>query len=322
MTMTAPTVQLSTISAPEAAPAPAAPPDVSNGAAPPVPAASEGASGAGAKVPDVELSRRLGEISKKEAKQRRSDTEYQEKMAGLAAREKELEAKHAELDGALGDPVKYMLDKGRDPVEVAKRFSEPETALEKEVRSLKERETKREEAERLRTEAAEEQRAKAEHRQVVHAFVGEITEDNAPNLTALYEATEVPGLVTELLNRAHHDESGEPTGETLLQAFRHTHGRSPTNAEIRRSLESEAETRATKIIESHKRRSAADSSSQASETGQSQTSKTEAGPSGISNTHASVTSSAKPKKPTLEERRKKAKTDLTEALEAEATERT
>jgi hypothetical protein len=326
MNVVAPTVQLSTISAPEAAPAAATPPVPSDNPAPPG-RESEGASAAAREEPktDPEMGRRLGDIAKKEARARRIETELHERMSSFAEKEKAIEAKLAELDEALRDPVKYTLDKGEDPVRIAKRFAEPETDVEKEIRLLKDRETKREAAEAKRAADAQAAREEESRMGVVRTFVSEITEDNAPNLVALYPAHEVPSLVTELLNRPHIDpDTGEPSGETLLRAFQHVHGRSPTNAEIRDSLEAEAESRATKILETHRRRNGTGTPNvQASGAGQLQPpSKNGTGPSGISNTHASVTTSGKSRKPSLEEKRKAAKRELTEALEAEAHDRT
>lgn len=326
MNAVAPTVQLSTISAP-AAPAPEAATDTPNGAAPPAPKESGAASGVVEKKPEtdpnLEISRRLGEVSKKEAKARRAEQEHQERMASLSQKEKDIEAKLAELDGALSDPVKYMLDKGKDPVEVARRFSKPESEEEKRIRKLEERDAANTKAQEEAKEAAERARVDRERHEITRSFVSEINEENSPHLVALYAAGEVPGLVRELLNRPYIDEQGRKTGESTLQAFQAEHGRDPTNAEIRESLEAEAQSRATKIIESHQRRNGGGAPSQASETGQTQApvKKTASGPSGISNTHASVTTSGKPKKLSLEEKRKAARKELTEALEAEATER-
>ena len=323
----APTVQLSTISAPapEASPAPAAPPEP-NGAAPPAPKESGGASGAGETPkpdPNLEASQRLGEISKKEARIRRLETEHHERIVAAKKKEEELAAKEAELDAALGDPVKYMLDKGKDPVAVAKRFSQPETEEEKRIRKLEERDAAREKEAADAKAAEETQRKEAARQEVVRTFVSEINEDNCPNVVALYKPTEIHGLVRDLLNRPYVDEeTGKETGETLLQAFQAVHGRPPTNAEIRESLEAEAQSRATKIIERDRAAAARALESQAGGTGQSQASgKTERGPSGISNTHASVTSSGKSRKGSLAERRAAAKRELTEALEAEASDR-
>jgi len=309
MNAVAPTVSLSTIpqtapaSAPEAAPEPATTP-----AAPPAGAQEPSGAASAVETPDPqsEIAKRLEGISKREAKARRAETERHEREAKLAAREKEIEEKLAKLEGALSDPVKYLLDEGKDPVEVAKRFAKPETEEEKRIRKLEERLKADEDA---RTKAAEDARAREEatHRQkVVREFVSEITEENSPNLVALYQAHEVPSLVTELLNRRLD------SGETILQAFNHTHGRNPTNEEIRESLEADATVRATKILEKQNRQNAAPApASQAPVPSQP-------GPKGISNKHASTTASATPRKPSREEQRAKAMRELAERLEAEA----
>ncbi len=307
-----PTVQRTTVEATPAATveAPAAP--VKTGAP-----AESGAAIVEAPDPNLEISRRLEGISKKEAKARRAEVELHEQRAAFAEDQKKLAAKLAELDDALGDPVKHLLKIGKDPIDIARRYATPETELEKEVRLIKEERATEKEANDLRAKEYEERQRETSRMGVVRAFVAGINEKDHPNFVAMYpDPNEVPEMVSKLLNsRMDPRDSRSPT---VLQHFKDTHdGRSPTDDEIRESLEAEAETRATSLIKRHQARLA----SQAP--GQSQVSaNAENGPSGISNQHASVTTAGKKRPPSLEEKRRIARKELTEALEAEATDRT
>lgn len=305
----APTVSLTTIPSSEGASAPEAPSETSAApAAPPAgtPEASVGASAVETSSHEDEIAKRLEGISRREAKARREETARHEREAAFAAKEKQIEEKLAKLDAALSDPVQYLLDEGKDPVEVARRFSKPESEEEKRIRKLEERLKAQDEREETAKEEAKWRREEAANHQILRQFVSEINEDNSPNLVALYQPQEIKGLVSELLNRRLD------SGETVLQSFNHVHGRNPTNAEVRESLEAEALIRATKILEGQKRREAPPAGApQAPVPAQS-------GPKGISNKHASASAPSATRKPSYAERRAKAMRDLTERLEAEA----
>jgi len=310
------TQQLTTIpAAPEAAPEAAPGPE---GTAPPAQGTPEAASAVAPKTPDrdmnLELSKKFESVAQKEGRARKAEREAQAKLQGLTEREAKLAAREAELEEALGDPVGYMLKNGKDPVEVAKRYAQPETPEEKRIRKLEERDAEREAAATKAREEAEEREATQKMTGAMRAFVGEITARECPNLTTLYQAKEVPDLVRNLLTRP--EDPDDPDSDTMLEAFKRTHGRAPRNVEIREVLEYEAELRATKIIEADRARAASAATSPGTNTQTS--SKSESGPSGISNKHAAGTSTTSVKKLTLEERRKKTKRELTAALEAEA----
>jgi hypothetical protein len=316
---TATTVQRTTVEAstpdptPEAAPVPSTQGD----AVPPV--SSDTSTGAASGGPDLnlEMARRLEGVSKKEARARKAEAELHAARAAFEADQKKLSAKLAELDDALGDPVGHMLKNGKDPVEVARRFATPETPIEKEVRLLKEERAAEKAEAAKRAEEYEASRTEAQRADTVRSFVRGINPDEHPYLVASYSPEAIPELVSNLLNRRL--DPSDPDGETVHQAFYREHKRDPTDVEIRESLESMAEERATKIVKSHQARALAQS--QASDTSQAPA-KTASGPSGISNQHASVTTSGKKRPPTLEEKRKAMRKELTEALEAEATDRT
>lgn len=298
----APTTQLTTVT-PTPAAAPAPPEMPAAPAAPETPKVDH----------DAEVSQRLDALGRREARSRRLESEQHAKLAKLTEREKEIEAKLAKVEKLTSDPIQYLLDEGHDPVGVAKRFVTPETPLEKEVRLLKE-ERASEKAEREKYQTQQQQRAAETQRlQVLSQFVSGITPDNSPHLVAMHAPTEIDGLVTSLLDRPFTTKEGKTTGESVLQAFKRMRGRIPTNGEIRETLEAEAEMRATKAGEVRSRREAALAQSQAASQGQ-----LPSGPGGISNQGASATHSGKTRKPSLEDRRREARKELTEALEAEA----
>jgi cell fate (sporulation/competence/biofilm development) regulator YlbF (YheA/YmcA/DUF963 family) len=313
---TAPSVNPDTAPVAGAGSDPAAP----DAAIPPAPADPNGSGPASAaEDPDLEVSRNLEKIGKREARTRKAEVELHQRIAAHAEREKQLAQKLEELDAALSDPVGHMLKNGQNPVEVARRFSEPETEEQRDIRKLKaeiaadkaDREAKAKDYENLRIAN--------EKRETVRSFVQGINPTDHPHITALYEPQQIPTLVSNMLNRPLNRQ--DPESPTVLEHFVALHKREPTNEEIRESLESEAASRATKILKTHADREAAESASQA--VAQTQASaRAGAGPSGISNLHASVTSSGKARPPTLEEKRRLMRKELTEALEAEATERT
>jgi len=320
------TVQLSTISAPSAAPK-TAPETPTDAAAPPAPESGSGAvSDAGrertAPDPDLEVAKRLETVSRREARIRRADAEHHERMTALSEKEKQITAKLEELDAALGDPVKYMLDKGKDPVEVARRFSKPETEEEKRIRKLEEADAERRANDEKRAKEWEEEQAQRRRMGVIRDFVGGINEREHPHLVAEYpDPNDIPELVTKLLNRKADPQ--DPKSPTMLKAFNDRYGRNPTDDEIREALEFDSERRATRIIESRSRRASAEAPTlQAPERSQKQPpAKTASGTSGISNQHASITNSGKPRPRTLEEKRREKRRELIESFEAEANER-
>lgn len=317
------TQSLTTIEAPAAAPEPAA---GSTEAAPPAqgqPAAGSGA-GEGAtpktseRDPNLELSRKFESAAQKESRARKAEREAQAKLEGLTAREKKLAEREAELEEALGDPVGHLLKIGKDPVEVAKRYAQPETPEEKRIRKLEEREAEREEEDKRRKTEWETRQAEQAKQHAYREFVGAITAKECPNLTALYQAKEVPKLVDELLTRP--SDPDDPDSPTMVQVFHARKGRNPTDKEVRECLEYEAELRANRILERNRNPAGSDGAPVATSPGgpAQDSSKNESGPNGISNRHAASTTTT-PKRPlTLEEKRKAKRRELTAALEAEA----
>lgn len=263
----------------------------------------------------LELSRRFESVAKREARARRLESEHQQKLATLSEKEKAMDAKIAELEAALEDPVDYYLRTGKkDPVEVAKRFARPMTEEEKRIKALEDKLAKEDEA-RTKREAEETKRSEAARKQqAMVSFVRTITPDECPHLTSLYEAHEVPPLVEKLLTRPA--DPSDPNGPTLLEHFEDTHGRKPTDKEIRECLEYDAEIRATRLMGRTRPRDAATSEDKAQSPPDPApaASESNSGPSSISNQHAASSSSAKPRKKTREELRK----ELTERLEAES----
>jgi hypothetical protein len=268
---------------------------------------------------------RLEGISRHEARLRRRDQEAQQRDHGFAEREAKLAAREKELEAALEDPVKYYLDKGKDPVEVAKRFAKPETEEQKRIRMLEEREQEREErSARERQEREKEEDASRRH-ETLRTFVSSITPDNCPTLVVEYEAHEVPVLLQEVLERPAsrprdvdtrraYDLFREEYGRTptSLELFRSLHRRYPTEPELREALELEAQSRATSR---ESRRAGYNPPPQ-----QASAEPTAAGPESISNQHAPGTNGAAPKKASLEERRRRARDEMIRELEGEGAE--
>lgn len=301
-----------------------APPEAEgNASVSPADASSAGATPEPEAEKHLELAKRFEGVSKREARARKLEMQVHEALS-LVQKErddfrKEREAFLAEREEWNADPVSFELKRGRDPVDAVKRFAKPESEEEKRIRkleeSLRERETREAERERQIQEARE---AEAKY-ESMRGFVKEIVPEECPNLTGLYEAHEVPDLVTELLSRKTDQFSTDPrTGArrrlSMLEHFRMEHGRNPSNAEVRECLEYEAGLRARRIIEAHKASTQATPAPSPSE-------ESESGPSSLSNQHAAVTSSGKSRPLSLDEKRAKARRELTVALEAEAAER-
>lgn len=315
------TQSLTTIEAPAAAPEPAA---GGTEAAPPAQGQPAAGSGVGERPkapgrdPNLELARKFETVAQKESRVRKQEREWQEKHQGLNEREKKLAEREAELEEALGDPVGHLLKIGKDPVEIAKRYAQPETPEEKRIRKLEEREAEREAEDKRRKEEWEARQEEQAEFHAMREFVGAITAKECPNLTALYQAKEVPKLVKELLMRP--SDPDDPKSPPMVKAFHASKGRNPTDREIRECLEYEAELRANRILEQNRSPAGqGDAPVATSPGGPAQgSSKNESGPNGISNRHAASTTSTSKRPLTLEEKRKQARRELTAALEAEA----
>lgn len=264
---------------------------------------------------NVDVARRLERVAAKEAKFRRREVDLQAKEAEVTARMAEAAKKLAESEEALSDPVDFYLKAGKDPIAVAKKFGTPETALEKEVRLLKEKDAKRDAEAEATKKANETAQQTAARHAALRDFVSAITPTECPNLTALYEAPEVPALIDALLNSP----SAAPGFErmTVLQAYRAQTGKNPTDKEIREILEYKASVRASSLRKQDAARAALASATQTPAPPQA----TESGPRGISNQHAGSGSPSLRHGTSLEEHRRKAKADLVAALEAEASTR-
>lgn len=197
--------------------------------------------------PDLEIARKLDAVTKREARARRQEAELQQLRTSIADKEKTLTQKLAELDAALEDPVSYYLQKGKDPVDIAKRFAKPMTEEEKRLKKLEERYEKDEEDRKRQARENEERSVQARRDETMRRFVGEITQSECPFLTALYEPHEVPGLVNSMLHE--RQDPTDPESPTTLDVFRSKYGRSPTDKELREALEHRAELRATSLQE-------------------------------------------------------------------------
>jgi hypothetical protein len=77
--------------------------------------------------PHLDLAKKFESVAQKEGRARKAEREAQARLATLTEREAKLAAREAELEEALGDPVGHMLKIGKDPVEVAKRYAQPES---------------------------------------------------------------------------------------------------------------------------------------------------------------------------------------------------
>lgn len=331
--MSTTTNSLTTIPSSPAAPTPATPPAGQGEGAPTEPSAPagtpEGVSGAGATPPESgtstndadaqhELARKFEALSRNERAARKRASELHAREQALTERENEITSLKSELEAALEDPVAYYIKKGKDPVEIAKRFAKPMSEEEKRLKAIEDKI----EADKKAAEEAEkewEKRTRAENKtKMMRRFVSEITPDECPNLTSLYDAHEVPPLLENMLKRPINP--GDPHSPTLLKAFQDEHGRNPTNAELRRALEAEAESRATRL-----QKLQAPAGSQVPKEPVAATDQQPApapspatpGPSSISNRHAASTSTGK-KPLSFEEKRKQNREALKKQLEAEA----
>ena len=331
------------------APAPEATPDAGKSAAEPAPpgsdptVASSVASDAGAtstggdtsieSKPDptdqqLELAEKFDQASRQIAKARRFESKLKEREQSLEQREKAIAEKERDYASFEEDPIAWYMNKGKDPVEAAKRFARPMTEEEKRIKALEEAEAKRNRDAEEADKRWKEQQKQRQTTAAMRTFVSTITAEECPNLVALYDAGEVPELLTKMMARPVPDPTDETGRErvTLLQAFKLRHGRGPTDAELRKALEHEAEGRATRIL---KRQPAAEETSQTSVVDDQQPSAApkpspatqDTGPSSISNRHAATTSTSKKRPTSIEEKRKQGLGGLKAALEAQGADR-
>lgn len=300
--------------------APAGAPEIPDGGAEPhepAPAASGAPGGEGTEAPKpaepdprLEIAKKLDQASRREARARQRETQLQERETRAETKERQAEERAAKLqaeqDEFMADPAGYLLKHGKDPVEAVRRFTKPQTDVERQLAALQaEREAEKKAAlereETYKTTAAE----RAQQEQIVR-FVRDISPDEFPHLTTVYPASEVPGLVKSLLS--------EPAegGVTLLEAFKEEHGRNPTNKEIQRALESRAATRARGLYEGLKKLFEPSSPPEVAPAPNANS-----GTTSLSNTHAGklVSNGAAPKK-----NREQVMAELRAQLEAETDE--
>ncbi len=196
--------------------------------------------------PDLEHSRTLERIARKEAKARQAEIQLQSKIAAIEAREKELAAKQAELEEALKDPLAYATKRGEDPMDIALRLAKPKSEIETKIEALERRLQEKEKAE-TESRTKQEQAEAARREQAFWSdFVQGITPDAAPHLTALHPPGDIPKLVKGMLNRPA--DPSDKDSPTVLQVFRQKYRRDPTHDEIVEGLEQAAASRATDLL--------------------------------------------------------------------------
>lgn len=310
-----------------AATAPEAPPEAAPKEAPPPTSSSTVSDGASVVAPpegtapdevdqNLELAERLETAARREAKVRKKEVALHQREQSISEKEKKLDTILSKLDE---DPIGYLLENGKDPVDVAKRFNRPMTPEEKRIKALEEDKVAREKSAKEAEEKWQAEQKKIRKTQAMREFVKEIAPDECPNLTALHAPHEVPELLEKMVNRVHHFEDGVPV--TMLEDFQARYRRSPTRQELRVALEREAEVRVTKLLE---RKGLAAKPAPVTSTDQQPSSAPKQeppsanGPSSISNRHGSETSLGKKKPLSLAEKRAKNLKELKESLEAEA----
>lgn len=250
--------------------------------------------------PDLEISRKLDQVSRQAAKNRRVESELQSLRTQLDKDREDVARMKADLESALDDPVEYYIKKGKDPVEVAKRFAKPMSEEEKRIAKLEEAYKQREEADKKAAEERTQQQKAADEHRFWSQFVGETTPDEYPYLTSMHDPNEVPKLVRNLIHRPI--DSNDPESPTLLQSFRAKYDRDPTPKEIREALEAEAETRATSLLSRFKPRTQSQVTPSTPLATEESTS--------LSNQHAQTSTSARPGNESREERVKRLKAEL------------
>lgn len=253
--------------------------------------------------PDLQLAQKFEQISKREARARKLEATWQEKLASIEKREAEMATKLAELDAALEDPIEYHLKKGKDPADVAKRFLKPMSEEEKRIAKLEAEIAKDREERTAAQKRAEAEQAKRAAFESTRAFVASITPDECPYLTTVHPATAIPGLVRGLLNRPQ--DPTDPESPTVIEAFRNRYGREPSAKEIRESLEAEAEVYAKSLMERFPKPPSQVTPETPLATEES---------TSLSNQHAASSPSGRARTKSREERMK----ELKEQLEAEA----
>lgn len=254
--------------------------------------------------PDLALAQKFESVSKREARARKAEAQWQEKLAAIEAKEKELSQKLADAEAALEDPIDWALKKGKDPVTLAKRFGQPMSEEEKRIAKLEADIAKDREERAAAIKQAEAQRREAEQFESTRAFVASITPDECPFLTTVHPANAVPGLVHGLLNRPQ--DPTDPDSPTVLEAFKARYNRGPTPKEIRETLEAEAESYARSLMERFPKPAPSQATPETPLATEESTS--------LSNQHAAASSSTRARTPSREERMR----ELKAQLEAEA----
>lgn len=196
--------------------------------------------------PDLVYAQRLESVARREAKTRKIEAQLQEMKSSLASKEAELSKKMAEFEVFMTDPVAWAMKNGKDPVEIVQRATKPQSEEAKELAELRKRIDEREKLEKERETKEEEARRVASERQSWARFVSEITPEEYPHLTAMHEASEIPGLVVSMMN-APHDPT-DPESPSVRDVFRSQYRRDPTPKEIREALETQAEIRAKALV--------------------------------------------------------------------------
>jgi hypothetical protein len=212
------------------------------GATPPVAAEVPATDSAAAAppVPDPALSRRFelakqAELQAARARERVTRETEQARAALRSEREKfdqERESARAALrdwEQAQADPVAFALSRVK-PEELGARIASAGSPEAQELRALRARLDAADEAKKKFEEQQKEREQEDVRRSAMVSFVSQITPDECPHLTDMYEAREVPALVERAL-REHGP------------AFRNQHGRNPTDAELRAFLEYDAKMR-------------------------------------------------------------------------------
>ncbi len=256
--------------------------------------------------PDVQLAQKFEQITRREARVRKLESQLQTRIQSFDEKEKTIAAKMAEIEAFFEDPISWAKKNNRDAMEIVKRATIPMSEEEKRLAKI-EAEFAKDREERQKRETEAEKRAReAEERRGWASFVAEITPDEYPHLTAVHEAHEIPKLVMTLLNRPQ--DPTDPESPSVREVFRAQYRRDPTPKEIRDALEAEAELRATSLLERLTPKKTATSQA----TPETPAAKPES-PS-LSNQHAASSTSARVGTETREERLRR----LKEELEAEA----
>lgn len=237
---------------------------------------------------------------------RRAQAELHQERQALEAERKSVAGQLAEWEQAQRDPLAWALSKVPED-QLASRFAALGSPEARKIRELEERLNADAKAREDAAKRAEEQAGEQSRHRAMVQFVGEITSDECPFLTHMYEAHEVPALVEQAL-RQHGP------------AFRREHGRAPTNAELRAYLEHDSQARYERA---EARRKAAHESPPAPSNGAPESSDSKNrgsgpqaanGPGTLTNNHAAQAATGRSSRKTKEERR----AELIAQLEADA----